>query len=294
MKARDPSSTTRCATVFPCLALAAFAAVSISLKAGEIVLTASEVNGARDIEMAMDAATSFGTQPGVVTLDASAGDFFYLNIDRSINIYLSDITLRSLNGARLVNCGDGVFFDGMDLHNVVIEGITFYSEGSGLSAWSDSGGHRNVTVRGNRFLGGLFGVSTHGASNWSIRDNEIEGWAAGALITNCRGLDIHKNIIRGEDGLVLFDRARDNRIVNNDIDAFWSGVFLGFWVEDCQVIANRIRGVASAGVVLDWETYGNKVHGNRVLCCEVCDCLAVWAWSPDAYKDNKITGNHVK
>jgi len=62
----------------------------------EVVLTASQVASARDIEEAIDQATDYGTHPGIVTLDAREGDFFYTEPDRSINIYCAGVTLRSL------------------------------------------------------------------------------------------------------------------------------------------------------------------------------------------------------
>jgi hypothetical protein len=55
--------------------------------AAEVVLNASQVTSARDIEMAIDTATANGTRPGIVTLDGSQGKFIYTGDDRSINLY---------------------------------------------------------------------------------------------------------------------------------------------------------------------------------------------------------------
>jgi len=57
-------------------------------------------------------------------------------------------------------------------------------------------------------------------------------------------------------GVWLVNQASGNRLVNNDITAPWQGVVLGMGAADNDVIANRIGGVESAGVSLEWETSG--------------------------------------
>lgn len=132
-----------------------------------VVLKSSQVTSALDIEHAIDTATSNGTRRGIVTLDASEGDFVYTGADRSINIYYSNFVLRSLNKAVLSNCGDGVFFDDTVANRVTIQGITFNCEGLGVSA-AGAGTHARVTVRRNVFNTQSFAIEAQHADRKTL------------------------------------------------------------------------------------------------------------------------------
>jgi hypothetical protein len=128
--------------------------VQMSKAPPEVILNASQVTSARDIEMAIDLATNYGTRPGIVTLDGNKGKFEYTGDDRSINIYYSNITLRSFNWATIGNCDDGVFFDDTIANNIVIEGIELVCLG-GHSVYAPYlGQHHYVTLRNNYFESG--------------------------------------------------------------------------------------------------------------------------------------------
>jgi hypothetical protein len=115
--------------------------------AGTVTLTANDVSGAPDIEAAIVSATNNGSEPGTVILDCSEGPFTYTDPDRSINISVSDLTLRGKKGAVITNCNDPVFFEPRNISNVQILGIGFI--GDGQVRERNGAAPKQVTFRNN-------------------------------------------------------------------------------------------------------------------------------------------------
>lgn len=208
-----------------------------------VIVTAMQVDGANDIEYFIELATNNGTRPGTVILDASEGPFVYTDEDRSINIYYSNVTLRSENGALIANCADGVFFDNFSTERVTIEGIAFVCNQVGVSIpW---GQHSKVSIK-NNIIVGFIGVLL----------NQIQG----------------------------------NQVVGNYISAEWQGVLLTYGTHENNVIGNTITLVQNAGIALEGNNTGNKVHGNKVVCSVGVECLTVNV-PPEDFENNKISGN---
>jgi hypothetical protein len=69
--------------------------------------------------------------------------------DKSLNIFVSNLTLRGINQAIIDPCDDGLFFDDFPLHDILVEGITFLCTGDGVEA---TGTFKGVTLRDNFFL----------------------------------------------------------------------------------------------------------------------------------------------
>ena len=152
-----------------------FAAVihcfQIAAGSNTVSLTAADVTSASDIERAIGEATGQGAHPGVVILDASQGPFTYIDLDRTVNIADSGVTLRSKNGATITNCDDGILFKGSSADNIVIEGITFHCLNSGMLAVG--GGHQMISIRGNVIEASGFGVQVTGGHDWAFTTNVI-------------------------------------------------------------------------------------------------------------------------
>lgn len=209
-----------------------------------VVITASQVAGANDIEYAIEVATQNGTRPGTVILDARDGDFVYTGADRSINIYSPGVTLRSENGARIANCADGVFFDNFTTSQVTIEGIEFECSGVGIIApW---GTHENLTVRDNTIISPV-GISLH----------QIQG---AKMIGN--------NIIAEWRGISLDPGTNDNKIISNVISGVQeSGIFLDEGVINNKVHGNKVTcapGHSCLTVNASPEVFlTNKISGNK-------------------------------
>jgi len=113
-----------------------------------------------------------------VTLDASAGEFRYRGEDRDIDITRPNVTLRSLNGAVLPDCGTGIWLGGASADNVLIEGLTFVCEFIGLNI-REGGPHQGLVVRDNVFRTKDWGVMAGGVSGWTIERNTIEAGTCG-------------------------------------------------------------------------------------------------------------------
>jgi parallel beta-helix repeat protein len=255
---------------------------------GEVVLTARDVVGAPDIEQAIMIATSYGTRPGIVTLDARDGPFIYDHPDRSINIFYSDVTLRSLNVATFTNCVDGVYFDDFPLHDIAVRGITFRCTSGGIAISMNRNECRRVTIQDNVLDVEGGGVTVARGRDVIIARNVIRGADPIVLIesTNVRILG---DALRGNVGVRL-DASRSNQITGNQIEAADVGVMLRQGSEDNKVDGNRISGVHAAGIAFEGACSGNKVHGNKVECAPGADCMPVQA-SAAASKANRISGN---
>jgi nitrous oxidase accessory protein NosD len=259
----------------------------------EVVLTAADVTAAYDIENALQLATDYGARPGIVTLDASGGPFTYYEEDRSINIFYPNVTLRSLNGAVLANCADGVFFDNFPLDDVTIQGITFDCSGGGVAISPSDFPHSGLVIQDNVMDVYDYGITITGWHDVTIRANQVtvrEGLDREAIyLTETSDALVLDNELSGYRGLAL-EGSDANQVVNNDIAASWQGVLLKSGSDGNKIIANRIRGPQAAGIALEAGTTNNKVHGNRVTCAAGYQCLTVDA-SPDVWRANKITGN---
>lgn len=192
------------------------------MKAGtnEVVLNASQVSSALDIESAIDAATHDGTQPGIVTLDSSQGDFVYSDWRRSIEVSVSNITIRSRNGAVFPNCDNGILFPS-SADGVAIEGLTFHCRGVGIGGGNE---HSHVTIRDNTFVVGNYGIYADHAADWQIVGNYIEslGPEPGILIENSNDIEVSKNqlIMHPQFNVhqgVILDHTNNSTVSNNKI-----------------------------------------------------------------------------
>lgn len=258
-------------------------------KAGLVVITAGQVDGANDIEAAIERATARGTRYGTVVLDGSEGAFTFTDLDKSINIYVSNLTLRGMHQAVIKNCDDGLFFDALSNppRNILAEGIAFLCTGDGVEA---GGAFQNVTLRNDMFKAGNNGITIAGASSgWLITGNVIEAEGDGMSINGARNFVISSNHVSGFTGISL-PRCSQFQVRQNAIQAKHQGALLGqeAWRNTLQ--ANTIIGVSQAGIALEPGVTENRVLGNRVLCAPGKSCSTVDA-APAAVEMNTITGN---
>jgi hypothetical protein len=259
----------------------------------EVVLDASQVTSARDIEMAIDLATNYGTRPGIVTLDGSKGKFEYTGDDRSINIYYSNITLRSLNRATIGNCDDGIFFDDTTTNNIVIKGVAFVCLGGHSIYAPFLGQHHHVTLRNNYFESGTYpAIDILQGDYWKITGNQILSLGSAIFLNETGGTLIRDNKIQGNIGVVLYNSGYDNRVANNKITAWWQGVLISGKTLGNKVTANKIYRVQDYGIYFADIVAGNRVTGNRISCWPGIQCQAVYA-EPINYEQNKISGNKL-
>lgn len=265
----------------------------MSKSTSEVVLDASQVTSARDIEVAIDTATAYGTRPGIVTLDGSKGKFEYTSDDRSINIYYSNITIRSFNWATIGNCDDGVFFDDTTTNNIVIEGIELVCL-NGHSVYAPFlGQHHNVILRNNYLESGLApAINILQGDYWTITGNQILSLGTGIYLNETGGTIIHKNMIRANVGIELYNSGYANEVTNNKITGFWRGVVLSGKTLGNTISNNKFDQIQEAGIVFTDIVAGNRVTGNRIACWPGIPCTAVIA-EPINYEQNKINGNKV-
>jgi hypothetical protein len=256
------------ATLIVCLLfLASIGQTSPAIGAapGKVVLTADMVQSAPDIEAAILVATDGGTHPGVVILDGQKGSFNYAPdaLDVDINIWVSDLTLRGINQAKLH--GGGISLDGMLLSNIVIEGLSIQCPADCIT--SPDGLHQNVKVRNNRIEAPNFGIAVGpGAADWLIEKNRITAGNIAVQLLSTTGI----------------------KVVNNQLSAGVWGVTLESACHKNQIIANSIVDVQAGGIALGPESLENKVHANRVTCApEAPACVIVY----DEGTDNRIKGN---
>lgn len=184
----------------------------------EVILTASQVTSAVDIESAIQQATGNGAHAGTVTLDASGGDFVFTGTDRSVNIFLSNIRLRSRNGAVIRGCDDGVLFDERTANDVAIEGITFHCSTGGVV----SGGikHSRVSIRNNVFHAGAIGISVEKGSEWQVDNNTIEASEVGVKLgVSTQYARVKANTIKGVSsaGIALTSDNCGNHVQGNKV-----------------------------------------------------------------------------
>lgn len=264
-----------------------FFVLSGSARAGEVVLTSEDVASAVDIEQAIDEATNFGAEAGLVLLDGGKGDFLYSGLDRSINIAdRSNFELRGINGATLANCDDGLFFDGgFATQDITIRRITFNCDGNGIREGGPPGPKRNVVVAGNTFQVSGSGILATNAADWSVRKNSFVATGDLGVIGFFDSLDVKivNNTMEGTAGVRLVN-SLNTHLTNNSIITDRDGVRLADQASANKVIANSVAVVASPAVFLDASTFDNKIHGNVLAVDDGGEPLV------DLGFDNKVTG----
>ena len=261
----------------------------MNTKQNEIILTASQVASAVDIEHAIDTATNYGTRPGIVTLNSSQGDFVYTGDDRSINIYLSNIVLRSKNGAVIKNCGDGVFFDAVPADHVTVQGITFQCEGSGITGGS---GHEQVVIRDNTFHVSAYAVGLEDGWNWTITKNRGTTELYAVFVIRSEDIVVGRNQLTGNVGVAL-DNSTDVQVLSNTINAIWHGVLLDTGSSFNRVISNKIMSTQYSGITFEGKTTYNRVLENQVKCTDGYTCELIKVEVPPLSPTNKIEGNKL-
>lgn len=255
-----------------------------------VTLTAAQVDGANDIETAIIQATADGKRAGTVILDGKEGPFIYTDADQSLNLFVSNLTLRGMNQARIVNCGDGLFFDDLPLENIRVEGIEFDCSGSGVVGGAQS---KNVTLRGNVFLTQNTPLSLGGSlSGWRIEENLVQtvvlGTFPGIELNGASQVVMTNNFIAGRIG-ILARECSGLQISGNYIHSYWWGVNL---VDSSQnrVEENRIHFENHAGIILVEQSEENLILANTVSCANGEGCLSVDV-PPELAAVNTVTGN---
>ena len=249
-----------------------------------ITLTADQLDSADDIEAAIKRATAEGARPGTVILDGRKGSFVFTGDDRSLNIFVSNLTLLGVNQAVIKNCGDGLFFDNFPLKNILVEGIEFICEGDGVAG---SVSFEDVTLFKNIFRAGRTGIGLGGASSgWLIVDNVIEAERAGIEINGAISIVIANNHISGNNGIIL-RQCSQSRVEGNIIQASYQGVLLDqeSWRNLLQ--RNTILGVSNSGIALGSDVTDNQILANKVSCAPGTSCLIVDA-TPEVAEMNTI------
>lgn len=274
------------------IAMMVFTVGFTGLNAGknEVVLTADQVAGAPDIEYAINIATNYGTQPGIVTLDSSAGDFIFRDIDRSINIFVPNLTLRSENGAVIQNCADGIYFDALPADGVTVEGLTFHCDGAGVI---DVYEHQDIVIRDNIIYAASYIVRIDYGNHWQLLNNigvGLAGWP-GFWILNATHTEVRGNkITAGGDAISLYN-TRKSVIAHNELHTPGSGIRVEGESLGNRIATNTMIGVQFAGVFLGPLTAYNRVLSNRVQCESGFACEAVRDLSDPS--TNKIAGNRL-
>lgn len=254
-----------------------------------LTLTADQVQGANDIEAAILRATAEGMKPGIVILDGQNGPFVYSGPDRSVNIFVSNLTLLGVNGAVIENCADGLYFDNFLLQNIRVEGIEFNCSGGGVAA---NGGFSNVTFRHNIFKVETVGIGLEGdSSGWLITENVIKSGESGIQFSGVDRIIITHNYISGKSGVSLWQSSLV-KIRKNIISATNQGILLARestlnWIE-----SNAIH-VSRAGIVLEPDARLNSILENRITCMLDGSCVVVDA-SIEATGLNTLSGNTLE
>jgi nitrous oxidase accessory protein NosD len=262
-------------------------------KSTVITLTANQVTSAIDIETAEHQVTREGTRPGVILLDGRDGPFIYTGIDRSINIFFSNVTLRGVNGATFPDT-DGIYVDDVKSDHLVIENLAMNCSGDCLGM---VGTHNHVTIRHNLFKTGAMGVGINRGKNWLITDNTIMARANGIFLIRTQNAVVTHNHVCAKLGVVL-EGARSSTIQDNALssgcldpgEAMWQGVLLNAEARDNRVVGNSMLAMQQAGISLEPGVVGNTLRGNDVLCAIEAACRTVDA-QPAEVQANTIQGN---
>ncbi len=256
----------------------------------EVTLNASQVTGAMDIELAIEEATDRGEHPGIVTLDASAGDFNYTSDDRTINIYRPNVTLRSRNGAVINNCADGIFFDDFVTDNILIEGIRFICENGVIAAY---GTHRNVTIRNNVFLANGFAIEATKANEWTITGNYALANGTVIHLLEATETKISDNSLlnKGQGIGIFLEKSNANLVSQNMIVNGWQGILIGWGALSNRVANNKIYLIQQSGVSFEGNNEYNSILANKVSCQPNIECRIVNVDNLPLSPTNKIRGN---
>ncbi len=254
-----------------------------------IALTADQVQGANDLEGAIIRATAEGTKPGTVILDGQNGPFVFTGPDKSVNIFVSNLTLRGVNRAVIENCDDGLFFDNFPLQNIRVEGIEFDCTGGGVSA---SGAFINVTFRHNIFKVETVGIGLEGDSRgWLVTENVIKSGQEGILLSGADRIIITHNYISGNRGISLYQSSLV-KVRKNIIAVTQQGILMARESILNLIESNAIR-ASHAGIVLESDVRHNTVLENRITCTLDGSCVVVEA-PPEATGMNTISGNTLE
>jgi hypothetical protein len=277
--------------------LIALGLLSTEALAGTVELTGDDVTSAADIEAAIERATAGGTEPGIVILDGSVAPFEYTNGDRSININVSDLTLRGINSARIRNCGDGLFFDPVPVSDILIEGIVFNCSSNGI-AWNGLGPRERVTVQDNVIQGDASGIVIGDSLDWNITRNIIiSSLAIGVDLVGGADAKVINNLLIGLVGVRLeFDPVvvgltspTKHRIVKNRIEALEIGIRLDDAAFENLAAENRIclHPPAGPAIFLGPDTSDNRVRRNEAALVSDDGLVVV----EDLGTDNKVSRN---
>ena len=252
-----------------------------------ITLNAGQVDSADDIEAAIIRATAQGARPGTVILDGRSGPFVFSGLDRSLNIFVSNLVLRGVNQAVIKNCDDGLYFDDFPLAHILVEGIAFFCNGNGVVA---TGAFQDVTLRNNIFQAVNSGISTGGlSSEWLITGNLIQAGTDGIHMAGAEKVVVSNNHLSGFIGISLLQSSQF-QVRGNAIQAAYQGVLIGQESWKNRVQANTVLGVSASGIALEPGVTGNWVLANRVVCAPGASCLTIDAL-PEVAEVNKIAGN---
>ena len=251
-----------------------------------ITLTKDNVTSALDIEGAIYNATRGGIEYGTVILDGSKGHFTYTQPDKSINIMLSNFTLKGINGAFITNCDDGLFFDDVLVRNVTVQGIYFNCNSNGINRIGNSD-RKKVILKENYFRASVHGIEMHNAFDWQIYKNTIAGGVlpgqSGVTFYSAKNTKLEKNVISGYTAIRLGNNpfnSEKNEIEENLILAIVDGIVFDKGVSLNEIEENSIvtvymetnqeedpvappLDVKDTGVFLAQATSKNKVIGNR-------------------------------
>ena len=252
-----------------------------------VTLTAGQVSSAVEIEAAAKRATADGTRPGTVVLDGRDGPFVYTGDDRSINIFVSDLTLLGVNGAKIEKCADGLFFDDFPLENIRVEGIEFDCTAHGVAAF---GVFNEVTLRGNIFRTVMPAVHLDGeSSGWLIALNLLDSFSDGIQITGTNNHIITYNMIDGWEGITI-RHCNQLSITSNIIRSRRWGIHLLQESSNNLVEKNLIHYDQYSGIILLKGVTENQILSNIVTCEGGEGCLSVDA-PPEVAGQNTILGN---
>jgi parallel beta-helix repeat protein len=253
-----------------------------------VSLSAADVTSAQAIEQAISEATDQGAHPGEVILDGGQGPFTYSDLDRTINISQSGVTLRGVNGATITNCDDGILLEGADTGNVLIQGIAFHCLNSGILAIGDN--PQAVAIRNNSIDAAGFGVQVTGGDDWSVTGNIIHAGVDAINLSGTTHVLISANQLSGYEIAVFLDHAGENMVDGNQIQSNWQGILLTYGASANRIMGNTISGPRDSGISLEGGNVDDKIHGNLVTCADGYACVAV----SGPLEGNKVSGNNVQ
>jgi hypothetical protein len=252
-----------------------------------ITLTADQVHSALDIEAAIKTATTNGSRPGTIILDGQKGPFIFTRNDRTVNIFVSNLTILGQNQASIQDCEDGLFLDDFPLENILVEGIEFICSGHGVWTRNES---KMVVLRNNIFRTGSTAIDTYlRPSDWLITYNLIETNSVGIVMTGTERFVITHNHINANIGITIH-QGSDIKVQKNILHASDQGIQLIKLSLRNLVQMNSIWDVSQSGIFLEPGVRDNQILDNTVVCAPNISCLTVDA-TPELAEMNTIDGN---